>query len=200
MNLLNLLPFDGALYYEPNFFEDEVAGTYLSELTDRIKWKQEPIRIMGKEIMQPRLTAWYGDPESSYAYSGITLRPTPWVEPLLRIKTQTENPSDCRFNSVLLNFYRDGNDSMGWHRDNEKSLGPDPIIGSVSLGATRRFKLRHKTEKGANLEILLTHGSFLLMKGSTQHNWYHSIPKQRNVNSPRINLTFRKILAGGQSS
>lgn len=194
MDQHNLLPFDGQMYFYPNFFELSLADALQAELTEHIHWKHESIKIMGKEVMQPRLTAWYGDEGKSYQYSGITMHPLPWTESLLQIKSSIEDVSGHTFNSALLNFYRSGSDSMGWHRDNERSLGLDPVIGSVSFGATRKFRLKHQTDKNTKLELLLTTGSFLLMKGTMQRFWYHSIPKQPKLTSPRINITFRTII------
>lgn len=190
----NLLPRDGEAFLFPDFFSDEESNSLFKALANNIAWKQEPIKIMGKEIMQPRLTAWYGDNGKSYKYSGITMHPHAWSEDLLLIKNRVENVSGYTFTNVLLNFYRDGNDSMGWHKDNEKELGINPAIGSVSFGTSRSFNFKHTQDKNLKAKILLTHGSFLLMAGSTQHFWYHSIPKAPKLTEPRINLTFRKLL------
>jgi alkylated DNA repair dioxygenase AlkB len=165
----------------------------LAELTQTIAWRQDWIRLYGRSLPQPRLTAWYGDPGKSYTYSGITMQPAPWIPTLLDLKASVETVSGTQFNSVLLNFYRDGNDSMGWHSDNEPELGENPIIGSLSLGGTRRFMLRHRFEKGLKHELELTSGSFLLMQGTTQHYWQHQVPKTKRPVLPRINLTFRVI-------
>ncbi len=151
--------------------------------------------MFGKEVMQPRLTAWYGDSGKGYSYSGITMQPTPWNSTLIQIKEKIEKSSGVKFNSALLNFYRDENDSMGWHRDNEKELGENPSIGSVSFGATRTINFRHYFDKRLKNSIDLTDGSFLLMKGETQHYWQHSISKKSYPIGPRINLTFRTILS-----
>jgi len=144
--------------------------------------------------MQPRLTAWYGDPGKAYSYSGITMQPHNWTKALLEIKQRIEAVAGASFNSALLNLYRDGKDSMGWHRDNEKELGINPVIGSVSFGAARTFVLRHYTDKKLKQSIELTHGSFLLMRGRTQHCWEHSLPKRITSTGERINITFRRIL------
>lgn len=187
----NILPKDGEVFFYKNFFSKEISDSYYSELKNEIKWKQEPIILFGKEIMQPRLTSWYGD--KNYTYSGITLTPYPWTEGLLDIKNQIEKVSLVVFNSALLNQYRDGQDSMGWHRDNEKSLGENPIIGSVSFGATRSFQLQHIKDKHLKVSLDLSHGSFLLMKKNTQHLWKHRIPKTSFDIGPRINITFRVV-------
>lgn len=187
----NLLPKQGEVYYYPHFFTDNETTVFFSRLQTEIEWKQEPIKIFGREIMQPRLTAWYGD--KKYSYSGIDLTPLPWTDVLLLIKERIEEISQVQFNSVLLNYYRNNQDSMGWHRDNEKELGKNPVIGSVSFGATRRFCLRHHLEKELKTTVNIEDGGYLLMKGETQHYWHHSVPKESREIGPRINLTFRYI-------
>ena len=151
--------------------------------------------MYGKENPVPRLEAWYGDPGKSYAYSGIQMDPIPWTDELKEIKRTIELESGIKFNSVLINFYRDGKDRVAWHSDDEKELGQNPAIGSVSFGAERIFKLRHKKYKSNNLKqsIMLGNGSFLLMEGATQHHWMHEIPRTAKIIGPRINLTFRVI-------
>ena len=191
----NLLPVDGEVFFFPAFFCESESDHYYKALIQQIAWKQEPIIIFGKEVMQPRLTAWYGDEGKSYRYSGITMQPEHWTEALLDIKQRIEIIAGVSFNSALLNLYRDGKDSMGWHRDNEKELGTNPVIGSVSFGASRNFKLRHYTNKAQTVSVNLSHGSFLLMQGQTQHCWMHSIPKTAKPLGPRINITFRNILS-----
>jgi alkylated DNA repair dioxygenase AlkB len=190
---VNILPVDGEVYFYPELFTPEESDQLFKALTENIAWKQEPVIIMGKEIMQPRLTAWYGNADKSYSYTGITMKPHAWTPELLIIKERIEKIAAQQFTSALLNFYRDGKDSMGWHRDNEKELGNNPVIGSVSFGTSRFFHLKHRQDKTLRQKIALTHGSFLLMKGSTQHNWYHSIPKELKVMESRINITFRTI-------
>ena len=135
--------------------------------------------MFGKKVMQPRLTALYGDEGISYSYSGITMEPIPWSKTLLEIKGKVEELAEARFSHVLLNFYRDGQDSMGWHRDNEASLGPEPVIASVSFGVPRRFQFRNYVDKKEKLQIELGHGSLLLMKGTCQDHWEHQIPKSK---------------------
>lgn len=142
----------------------------------------------------PRLTAWYGEKDTTYVYSGIVLEPISWVEPLILIKNEIEHFSPVKFNSVLLNLYRNGNDSVAWHSDDEPELGQKPVIGSVSLGGTRRFMLKSKDNNNSeSYSIDLTNGSFLLMAGDTQKYWLHQIPKTKKEIAPRINLTFRVI-------
>jgi alkylated DNA repair dioxygenase AlkB len=189
----NLLPYKGHAFLFPQFFSKAVCKTYFDELLHNIEWKHEPIKIYGKEVMQPRLTAWYGDGNKPYTYSGVTMSPLPWTNTLQAIKEKIEHVARVRFTSVLLNLYRDGKDSMGWHRDNEKELGTNPVIGSVSFGATRIFKIRHYSDKKDTRSIELSDGSFLLMTGETQHCWEHHIPKTVKEVGPRINLTFRVI-------
>ena len=170
---------DAELFYYPELFEAKKADELLTRLKDGIEWTQNTIRFYGKESLVPRLEAWYGDQGKSYAYSGIHMEAKPWTEELLTIKQAIEQVAGVEFNSVLINYYRDGKDRVAWHSDDEKELGQNPIIGSVSLGAERKFKLRHKKYKGNGLktEIMLQHGSFLLMKGPTQHHWMHEIPR-----------------------
>jgi len=186
---------DAELHYRPQFFPKPTADRLLQELMEKIEWTQNKIRFYGKESLVPRLEAWYGDHGKSYAYSGIQMNPKPWTKELVEIKEAIEKEASVPFNSVLINYYRDGKDRVAWHSDDEKELGQNPIIGSVSLGAERKFKLRHKKYKGNGLktEIMLQHGSFLLMKGPTQHHWMHEIPRTAKPIGPRINLTFRII-------
>ena len=190
----NILPFRGEVIFHPQFFSTIESDHYLSLLQDEIIWKQEPIKIYGKELMQPRLTAWCGDADKKYSYSGITMEPQKWTRSLMEIKERIEKVSGVYFTGALLNFYRNGKDSMGWHRDNEKELGIKPVIGSVSFGATRTFQFRNFEDKNITRSIDLTHGSFLLMKGETQHHWEHRLPKTTKIIGTRINITFRVIL------
>ena len=186
---------DAELHYRPQFFPKPTADRLLQELMEKIEWTQNKIRFYGKESLVPRLEAWYGDHGKSYAYSGIQMNPKPWTKELVEIKEAIEKEASVPFNSVLINYYRDGKDRVAWHSDDEKELGQNPIIGSVSLGAERKFKLRHKKykENGLKTEIMLQHGSFLLMKGPTQHHWMHEIPRTAKPIGSRINLTFRII-------
>lgn len=187
------LPDADLIFYE-SFFTKEEADLAYHTLMKETKWAQEEITIYGKTHLTPRLTAWYGDPGKTYQFSGTKLHPYPWTSELLFIKEKVESESNTYFNSVLLNLYRTGQDSVGWHRDNEKEFGENPVIASVSFGETRPFQLRHKFKKEiSRLEIPLSHGSLLLMQGKTQHFWEHQIPKTAKNISPRINLTFRQI-------
>jgi len=191
---INLLPFNGDVLYMEKFFSQEESNNYFKHLAEEITWKQEPITMFGKKVMQPRLTAWYGDIDKSYSYSGITMQPLAWSDELLQIKQRIETIAGVCFTSALLNYYRNGQDSMGWHRDNEKELGSNPVIGSVSFGASRSFQLRNYADKSVVKTIILTHGSFLLMRGETQHYWEHCIPKTKINTGARINITFRVIV------
>lgn len=158
------------------------------------KWQQREMNIYGKKILQPRLTAWYGDPDRAYVYSGIKNPPMPWTDLLREIRRKIEDCTDHKFNSVLLNYYRDNNDSMGFHSDDERELGPEPAIASLSFGDARTFLFRHRQRKElGTTSVLLTDGSVLLMKGRTQHYWKHAINRESRSCGPRINLTFRRI-------
>lgn len=158
-----------------------------------INWKQDYIKFFGKTHPLPRLTSWYGDPGASYSYSGIRSDPNPWNEGLLYVKSKIESALGVRFNSVLLNWYRDGADSLNWHADDERELGLKPTIASANFGATREFLIRRKESKDSRMTFKLTHGSLLVMKGETQQNWIHSIPKRKGKLGSRFNLTFRQI-------
>ena len=183
---------NGEYCYYPYFFSKIESDFYFKELTDNIFWKQESMNMYGKRINFPRLTAWYGENDKPYSFSGITLNPLPWSSNLLDIKNKIEPKACVTFNSVLLNRYRDGNDSISWHTDAEPELGKNPIIASVNFGETRNFQLRHVNTK-EKIEIELIHGSLLIMQGELQHYWQHQIPKTTRKVKERINLTFRVI-------
>ncbi|MGQ4809351.1 hypothetical protein NKDENANG_02767 [Candidatus Entotheonellaceae bacterium PAL068K] len=178
-----------------NIFNKEERDFIFKELlSSRIQWSQKVIKFYGKAVNLPRLTAWYGDVGAKYKYSNISMNPHPWIPVLTEIKGKTENLANSDFNSVLLNLYRDGKDGVSWHQDDEIELGNQPIIASVSFGETRVFQLRHKYDKDLKrVDIPLTHGSILIMKGTTQEFWQHRIPKTRRRIEKRVNLTFRKI-------
>lgn len=185
---------DADITYYPEFFPPAESDHLFSELLNNTRWGQGRIRLYGKFYPEPRLTAWHGDEGMIYSYSGLTLHPLPWTETLLEIKARVDAAAGVEFNSVLLNLYRDGRDSNGWHQDNEPELGRNPVIASVSFGATRRFQMRHKLRKDLpRLDVDLDHGSLLLMSGPTQHFWQHQIPKTSKPIGQRINLTFRVI-------
>lgn len=183
---------NGEYLFYPNFFSLTEGDLFLQKLKSEILWKQESMNLYGKKVMFPRLTAWYGDNDKPYSFSGIKLSPQPWTKELLEIKNKIEPIAKAQFNSVLLNQYRNGNDSISWHTDAEKELGANPIIGSVNFGATRKFQLRHSKTK-EKIEIELTHGSLLIMQGELQHFWQHQVPKTTQKVNERINLTFREI-------
>jgi len=183
---------NGEYLFYPNFFSKAESDLYLQNLKENIDWKQESMNMYGKQVNFPRLTAWYGDNDKPYSFSGITLQPNFWTKELLQIKDKIESLSNVQFNSVLLNRYRSGNDSISWHTDAEKELGENPVIASVNFGATRRFQLRH-IETKEKIEIELTHGSLLIMQGELQHFWQHQVPKTKKAVNERINLTFRVI-------
>jgi len=189
----NLLPKDGEVEVYASFFSSEESLLLFENLRSQINWKQENMKFYGKEVKVPRLTAWYGDELMKYKYSGIDMKLNPWTADLLKIKQRIENHTSLNFTSVLLNYYRDGNDSVGWHRDNEKVLRVNPVIASLSFGATRKFKFRHIQDHKLVRSIDLTDGMLILMKGETQHYWEHSIPKSSALSKPRINLTFRTL-------
>lgn len=190
----NILPFNGEVLLYSNAFTADESDVMMRSLVNGIAWKHEAILMFGKQVMQPRLTAWYGDSGNSYSYSGITMQPLPWTADLLRIKQTAETIAGTQFNSALLNYYRNGQDSMGWHRDNESTLGRNPAIASVSFGAARKFQLRYYSDKSITRNIQLTHGSLLLMRGETQHYWEHQLPKVKADTGARINITFRVIM------
>lgn len=184
---------DGAYRFVPNFYAKSVADHYFQVLLSEIAWKQEHMMMYGRTINFPRLTAWYGDNDKPYSFSGITLTPLPWTDALLVIRKDLERLSDKQFNSVLLNRYRDGNDSISWHTDAEPELGKNPVIASVNFGAERVFQLRH-IKTGERLDIPLSHGSVLIMEDQLQHFWQHQVPKTKKPLTERINLTFRYII------
>lgn len=185
---------DGELWIMPNFMPSDKANHYFKALLTKVNWKQEQIKFYGKIHPVPRQTAWYGYEGFNYKYSGILCNPNPWIQELLDIKKVIEHfLTQEQFNSVLLNLYRNGNDKVSWHADDEPELGLNPTIASVSLGSTRRFDLKHKTDPLQKLQLELTPGSLLVMMGALQHHWLHQIPAQKTIHEPRINLTFRTI-------
>lgn len=183
---------DAEVYYAPNFFSQTESDAYFLKLEQEISWQQESIKMFGRELPMPRLTAWYGD--KGYTYSGLYNAPMPWVPVLQELRERVAQAGGHLYNSVLLNFYRHGNDSMGWHADDETVLGEEPAIASLSFSGERRFSLKHRTRKDLKpVHINLAHGSLLLMQGPTQHHWLHHIPKTKHPVQPRINLTFRHV-------
>ena len=184
---------DAELSYDPLFLSKQEASRYFSVLRQETNWQQDQIKVFGKVYNQPRLTALYANNKNSYSYSNIKMYPSPFTVHLLELKSKIENRLKLSFTSCLLNLYRDGQDSNGWHADNEKELGKNPVIASVSLGGERMFHMKHRTDKSQKLKLNLAHGSLLVMSGSTQHHWLHQIPKRKKNTKERINLTFRII-------
>lgn len=184
---------DAELIYIPNFLTLEMANHYFDYLKSYVNWQQDDITIFGKTYKQPRLTALYAENKASYSYSNITMYPTPFTTELLELKQKIEQEALHKFTTVLINLYRDGNDSNGWHADNEKELGDNPVIASLSLGEPRPFHFKHRHLKNERHKILLEHGSLLIMKNAMQHHWLHQIAKTKKNIGERINLTFRKI-------
>lgn len=187
-----ILP-DAELRYEPHFLSGKTADRLFKLLRAQVRWKEDSIRIFGKTYAQPRLTALYGEQDKPYSYSGIQMYPTTFTPELRDLKVSIEALSGQDFTTCLLNLYRDGQDSNGWHADNEKELGVCPCIASVSLGASRAFHLKHRKDPSQRYRMQLDHGSLLLMGGRMQEYWLHQIPKTRKPVGERINLTFRKI-------
>lgn len=179
--------------YRPGFFTDEESAGLIPVLKDSINWRKETIQMYGKLLDTPRLTAWYGDNSKTYAFSGKKYEPFPWTEELLFIKARVDAACRTTFNSVLLNLYRDGNDSVAWHADDEPELGINPLIASVSFGESRRFDIRQKQDHKVKYSVQLENGSLFVMKGDLQHNWQHRVPKSTRSIKERINLTFRVI-------
>ncbi len=164
-----------------------------AQLIQQIEWRQDKISMFGQTHNVPRLNAWYGDPDYSYAWSGIQMHPNSWTPSLQQIKERVNELASVQFNSVLINLYRDGNDKVDWHADDEKVLGVDPVIASVSLGAARKFRMRRKDRSRPPIEILLRSGDVLVMRGSTQQLWEHAVPRTKRIAQPRVNLTFRVV-------
>ena len=185
---------DGEILWVRHFYEPAKCEQLYKELHSQIPWQQDQIRIAGKPQTIPRLQAWFGDKGLDYTYSGLTMTPNPWPALLKQIKQDIEQYSDSHFNSMLANLYRNENDSVGWHADNEKELGTNPVIASLSLGGSRDFLLKHNQHPDKKLSITLNDGDLLIMKGPIQHFWTHAIPKRTQPCEPRINLTFRKII------
>jgi alkylated DNA repair dioxygenase AlkB len=193
-DMLQHLP-NADISHVPNFLSPKECETLYRTFLSQSNWHQDQITLFGKTHEVPRLTAFYGEKEATYTYSRIEMQAHSWFDELLQLKQKVDVECESKFTSCLLNLYKSGKDSNGWHQDNEKELGVNPEIASVSLGGTRLFKLKHITRKNLQtITIPLEAGSLLLMKGETQHYWKHCIPKTKKPVSPRINLTFRKIL------
>jgi len=183
---------DANIEYQPDFIDNESASELYQQLFEKTSWDQDTVVVYGKAHLTPRLSYWVGEDWMDYRYSNHTMKAHPWNPLLLDIKRLIEEKTGDSFNSVLVNYYRDGRDSNGWHSDDEPELGKNPIIASLSLGAARDFHLRHKKRKDLKHKMRLEHGSLLMMRGETQHYWQHQIPKRAHANG-RINLTFRTL-------
>ena len=185
-----LLPSDGSAVLVPYFFSPSEADKYFSALLEETPWEQHGFKMFGKHVLEPRLSAWHADPEMEYTYSGQPRTPMPWNKPLTAVRLACEVHIGHSFNGALLNLYRSGADAMGWHSDDEPINGVNPVIASISLGAERRFDLRHKRTRDV-VSAVLPHGSLLVMSGACQTNWHHRVAKTTRETDPRINVTFR---------
>jgi alkylated DNA repair dioxygenase AlkB len=188
----NVLNKDGTVNYWGKILSCEEANQYFGLLMQNILWEKDEVIIFGKNITTKRKVAWYGDSVYLYTYSNTTKRASAWTKDLFELKQIVEKYAETKFNSCLLNLYHNGNEGMGWHSDDEKPLGKNNTIASLSFGAERKFSFKHKQTK-QTVSLVLEHGSLLIMKGATQSNWLHSLPKSKNMTQPRINLTFRTI-------
>lgn len=189
---------DAEVSWHRHWLPRDAADSLQRTLRDDVPWEVHRIRMFGRQVDSPRLSCWMGDPAARYRYSGTEFVPQPWHPALLPLRDQLTAFCGHAFNSVLLNRYRDGDDGMGWHSDNEPELGPAPVIASVSLGAPRRFLLRRRDDHAKKAEVLLDHGDLLVMGGQTQRHYQHSLPKSARPLAERLNLTFRWINAPGQ--
>lgn len=189
----NWLPQDGTVNYYGKLFNQKEATIYFNKLLETIEWRNDEAIIFGKKITTKRKVAWYGDKPYEYTYSNTTKHALPWTKELLELKALIENTTGEHFNSCLLNLYHNGNERMAWHSDGETDLKKDGAIGSLSFGAERKFAFKHKRTKG-KVELILEHGSLLIMNGSTQTHWLHRLPPTKKVITPRVNLTFRTIV------
>jgi hypothetical protein len=185
-----LLPRDGVAEYTPLLFSHSRSEELFNELLSTSPWQEDEVVLFGQRRILSRKVAWMGEVGFTYSYSGTSKTAAPWTPPLLHIKERVECECAHRFNSCLLNLYHDGSEGMGWHSDDDKTLGRNPVIASVSFGAERVFKLKHRESKEV-VSVILENGSLLLMKGETQHHWVHTMPKTKKITTPRINLTFR---------
>lgn len=191
--ITNILPFDGEGLYYGKILDHAEAGHYFENMLAEIQWKNDEAIMFGRHIITKRKVAWYANRPYSYTYSRTTRYALPWTTGLLELKSRVEKVSGATYNSCLLNLYHDGDEGMAWHSDDEKALAPNSAIGSLSLGATRKFCFKHKQTKQV-VSILLEPGSLLVMQGATQENWLHRLPKAKRVTQPRVNLTFRTMV------
>ena len=191
----NFLPYDGTVLYFGQLFSNQQANAYYEALLNTIEWKNDEAFIMGKHIITKRKVAWYGDQEYAYTYSNSTKYALPWTTELKELKQIAEENTKSTYNSCLLNLYHNGNEGMAYHSDDEKALGKNTSIASMSFGAERKFLFKHKTSK-ETIGLFLENGSLLEMKDATQTHWLHRLPPTKKINTPRINLTFRSMVAG----
>lgn len=187
-----LLPNDGSAVVVPDFLDPDAADAALRSLLEETPWEERTLLMWGKPVQEPRLSTWHSD-GASYTYSGSERTPSPWTPLLHEIRVLCERATGHTFNGVLVNLYRDGNDHLGWHADDEACNGPEPVIASVSLGAERRFDMRH-LGTGQTVSAVLPHGSLLVMSGLSQACWHHRVPKMPRLTTPRVNLTFRRLV------
>ena len=192
LNQNNLLPFDGHVDYHPIAFSTEEVKVYFSFLSTEIPWQQDVVKLFGKTYITDRKVAWYAEKPFIYRYSGQSKIALPFSPTLLDIKSRVEKLTGSEYDACLLNYYHNGSEGMGWHSDNEKSISPNSSIASVSLGVTRKFQFKHKTQ-GLKLDLILDSGSVLDMREETQEFWLHALPKSKKIAGARINLTFRKM-------
>lgn len=197
----NLLPYDGGVFYYPNLLTKKEADLYFKHFIQFVRWEHDVVRLFGKTISTQRKVAWYGDPQTTYSYSGVLKQPLPWIKELQDLKLKGEELCGISFNACLLNLYHHSAEGMSWHADDEPELGAKPVILSISLGAERRFSFKHRSSK-QRIDLLLEHGSALIMTGETQEYWLHSLPKSSRKGATlfgdqeqRINLTFRNIVS-----
>lgn len=193
MSLQRLSLADADVAFAPHWLDESLSGHLLRGLREAVPWENHRVRLFGREHASPRLSCWIGDPGATYRYSGTVFEPHPWLPSLQPLRARLEDELGVEFNSVLVNLYRDGGDCMGWHSDDEPELGPSPVIASVSLGATRRFVLKHREDPRHRRAIELPSGSLLVMAGGTQRHYRHALPRTTKVVGERINLTFRHI-------
>lgn len=184
---------ENLLEYYPGFVPVSQSTSLVARWIDEVPWRTQSIHMYGKDVLAPRLMAWFGDTDKAYSFSGTRFEPFAWTPELADLKDRIESQTGFTFNSVLLNYYRNGNDSVAWHGDNESELGRNPVIASVSLGQERRFEFRSRADHSKKYGLTLENGSLLIMKGDLQHTWEHRVPKSKTLNGPRINLTFRTI-------
>ena len=195
---INLLPKDGTVYYYGKLFSQKDADHYLQMLLANVDWRNDEAIIFGKKVITKRKVAWYGDKRFEYTYSKITKLALPWTNELLQIKSFTEERTGETFNSCLLNLYHNGEEGMAWHSDGETDLKKNGTIASLSFGAERKFAFKHKQSK-EKVELVLEHGSLLMMKGCTQDHWLHRLPPTKQISKARVNLTFRTIVQNSES-